>query len=1649
MKRYFFILIAAFALCLAGTLRVGAEEQKTEEYLISSDADGLSLLASGEVVKRGSIDELLSSVPDNAAVAFDGVELDGAIEIPRGKYVFSGDIKLGSGSIVLREGAELLLSDFKLDASDNTSVALNVRGGKLSTLSCNMVCGAAGAILVDYSAGSTVALVGTTIKCASSDAAIRVLSGSLSVISGDIKNALGAAIENRAQLSLSGEPCIEGVPTDVISSRSISLSVSGEPYVARYTLEVSWDGVFESGGAYEIFNKTTEESISRMTLLDKNGKEYKLSYFSEPASGSERSVAMVYLPFYVRFMEGEREILCDRVLNGELVTVPDAPLREGYEFLCWETALGERFDESRGISDNITLYSKYNLVSPKFKISSVNTEYNGEEHALSFSEVSHPLDAKGGFAEFVWYRSGEVISRGKSIGVRNVKDSGEYSCLITYSYKSDSTSVLVEGISVGISPKMIETPTLCGAVYDGTPKLPTGLDQTLYSFECDGFTDAGVYQITLTLNDGENCMFSATGSDVAVVSFEVSRAKNKFIRLPDVKSIYEGMALELKCEAMFGEVYFMFSEEADGKYSKEKPMACGSYYAIACVDESKNYASLASEPVGFEIMEDFCISLEISEREEREYSAFERFLGDGVLLLAKYKSGREETVGMSSLSVRYQRGNHLRCGDSGVILSYGGISITYPLSVSKADYSLDALELSEYRITYDGRYHEYPNQGITVMGKDNIPLTVKAIGGGTNAGEYIIRITFSTESTDYNVPAERESLMIIERAEVELSWANLSFVYDGSKKKPSCSYTDVFGAVRYPEVYGEKTNAGEGYKAYVDSQNGNYSFTNSEVEFQIKKGNYNLTLVRWQGGEFVYNGEEMSVTLTGLPTGVSVVGYTDACKTNAGEYLAYATLAYDSENYNKPIIEPHSWRIHKASYDFEDFGIESTTVTFDGGEHYPKVIGNAPIGLDGIALEYRFSRGAVHVSDSDSGIRVEFYTESPNYTTPDAKILYVTVLPKKINVIWHGSEFTYNGEALLPRAECEACEIEVTGAKISAGEYTATAKSKNTDYSIENPSFGFRINKAQNRFVGEIEISDVYTEREIEYYASSVFGDPTASVYADRECNEPVEITSGGRYYIVFTVPESENYLELRSEVIEITAIELAITAIEVELTKSEYRAFDVLGYEDYALFALYNDGSRVACSSEDIEITYQSAESLRRSDTEVTFGFRGHSASVAISVGYAIYDVSGVRWEGLAHTFDGTEKKPAVLDLPEGVTLLGFAEQGATFAGEYSFTPILSYDEENYLKPTIEAAKMVINKQIVPSPSHISVEYDGKSHKPTSQDPLYVLVSDGDMINAGEYVAYARLLDDKNYAFSDGDSITVRVLPREIKITVSEAGVLPDGAFSNVKYEITDGSIVDGDDLAITPILTGGVVSLVTENENYRLLVTPSEAISVSPAFGDVKVALITVSIALAVILLSALIYSGRRRLFRRFFVKAATVPESTSLPAPPVTIIDVKSEKEDKIEQKPKTEPQEESDLEPSEEEDEKSNDLMERAEKIGRVEIDMEKADSLITDALAKDLVKRADTPIKTTGSERSVINVDTLSEYFYPGERVDINILKRRGLVPDSVSFIKILARGRVDKPLSVYANEFTPAAVKMIVLSGGEAVKAQTIREKDE
>lgn len=74
------------------------------------------------------------------------------------------------------------------------------------------------------------------------------------------------------------------------------------------------------------------------------------------------------------------------------------------------------------------------------------------------------------------------------------------------------------------------------------------------------------------------------------------------------------------------------------------------------------------------------------------------------------------------------------------------------------------------------------------------------------------------------------------------------------------------------------------------------------------------------------------------------------------------------------------------------------------------------------------------------------------------------------------------------------------------------------------------------------------------------------------------------------------------------------------------------------------------------------------------------------------------------------------------------------------------------------------------------------------------------------------------------------------------------------------------------------------------------------------------------------------------------------------------------------------------------------------------------------------------------KRGIINIDTLSRNFQPNEVVTLEAVRARKLVGKDVDYLKVLARGYIDKPLIVEAHDFSMDAVKMILLTGGRAIR---------
>ena len=93
-------------------------------------------------------------------------------------------------------------------------------------------------------------------------------------------------------------------------------------------------------------------------------------------------------------------------------------------------------------------------------------------------------------------------------------------------------------------------------------------------------------------------------------------------------------------------------------------------------------------------------------------------------------------------------------------------------------------------------------------------------------------------------------------------------------------------------------------------------------------------------------------------------------------------------------------------------------------------------------------------------------------------------------------------------------------------------------------------------------------------------------------------------------------------------------------------------------------------------------------------------------------------------------------------------------------------------------------------------------------------------------------------------------------------------------------------------------------------------------------------------------------------------------------------------------------------------------------------VERVDELMSD----------DIVVHQKSGKREIINVDTLSANFKDGDLVNLEALIEKKLVPSKTEYVKVLARGVLDKKLNVDLHDYSIQAVKMILLTGGTVKK---------
>lgn len=112
--------------------------------------------------------------------------------------------------------------------------------------------------------------------------------------------------------------------------------------------------------------------------------------------------------------------------------------------------------------------------------------------------------------------------------------------------------------------------------------------------------------------------------------------------------------------------------------------------------------------------------------------------------------------------------------------------------------------------------------------------------------------------------------------------------------------------------------------------------------------------------------------------------------------------------------------------------------------------------------------------------------------------------------------------------------------------------------------------------------------------------------------------------------------------------------------------------------------------------------------------------------------------------------------------------------------------------------------------------------------------------------------------------------------------------------------------------------------------------------------------------------------------------------------------------------------------------------------REKIRAEQVNSLISDETAGAMVEEVTEEVYARPKE--IINIDTLSQNFLANDTVTIRALKEKKLISKSVNNVKVLARGVLDKPLTVKMTDFSTDAIKMIILTGGKVIKINSVKK---
>ncbi len=617
---------------------------------------------------------------------------------------------------------------------------------------------------------------------------------------------------------------------------------------------------------------------------------------------------------------------------------------------------------------------------------------------------------------------------------------------------------------------------------------------------------------------------------------------------------------------------------------------------------------------------------------------------------------------------------------------YSDTVLEATLTIGKAEMS--GVGIANRTVTYTGQPF-----GLTVVGAIPEGAEITYTGAGqVNVGTYQVSATVSCKN--YN-DLTLTGTLVIEKAEITgITFEGATFTYDGTEKE--IVITDALPEGVSVAYEGNKaTNTGSHVATAVLSGD---NYVSSTLYATLVINPATITGVTFDDASFVWDGEQKTVAVAGLPAGATVT-YSENGFVNVGTYPVSATVNLANHT---PLVLTATVTVTPATIT----GVTMTDAAFTyDGEEKELTVSGLPAGATVV-----FSQTGI----TDAGIYPVTATVSlPNHNNLTLSAVLTVRAAEISGITFDDATFTYDGTE--KEIEISGIENLPEGASViyennkatAVGTYVAKVKITAPNYAEYTASAVLIIAKPD-----DVEIEGVtfegatftYDGTEKEIKISGTLPEGVTVQYTDNKG------TNAGTYNAV-AILSGEGYV---TKTLRAT---LTVEKADIDLSEVTFEG---------ATFTYDGTEKKIEITGienlpEGVTVQYASNKGTNADTYYAVATFKGDNYNEATLTATLVIEkayISGVSFAGATFTYDGTEKEIKISgeeNLPEGASVI-YEGNKATEVGSYvvkvKITAPNYHDLTFSVTMTIEAAEEPDEEITGVTFEDLTVTYNGTEYE-------------------------------------------------------------------------------------------------------------------------------------------------------------------------------------------------------------------------------------------------------------------------------------------------------------------------------------------------